>query len=156
MHRNLSTFGPPSPTNSSPSVPPPEIANSRKSFRIPKMPSYLKDFHCNAVSTSNNNFTGVSYSLSYVTPVFHFLICIILSISLQDEATTYKQAVHHPQWISAMNSELEALKLNNTWLNHDLPNGKTPIGCKWVFKIKYNVDGSIERHKARLVTKGFT
>ena len=38
----------------------------------------------------------------------------------------------------------------------DLPRGKTTVGCKWVFTIKYNVDGSVERYKARLVSKGFT
>jgi len=37
-----------------------------------------------------------------------------------------------------------------------LPAGKTPIGCKWVYKIKRNVDGTIERHQAKLVTKGYT
>ena len=37
-----------------------------------------------------------------------------------------------------------------------LPLGKKPMGCKWIFTIKYNADGSVERHKARLVAKGFT
>ena len=36
------------------------------------------------------------------------------------------------------------------------PEGKIPVGCKWVFTVKYNSDGSIERYKARLVAQGFT
>ncbi|KAL6180325.1 hypothetical protein ACLB2K_046989 [Fragaria x ananassa] len=47
-----------------------------------------------------------------------------------------------------MNSEIQALKDNHTWSMVTLP--------EWVFKIKYNADGSIERYKARLVAKGFT
>lgn len=44
---------------------------------------------------------------------------------------------------------------NNTWDVVHLPEGKKPIGCKWVFKTKLKVDGSIERFKTRLVVKGF-
>lgn len=55
-----------------------------------------------------------------------------------------------------MNQEIHALSDNNTWEVVELPSGKTPIGCKWVYKIKYLTDGTIERYKARLVAKGFT
>ena len=38
----------------------------------------------------------------------------------------------------------------------DKPKGKMQVGCKWVFAVKYKLDGSIERYKARLVAKVFT
>lgn len=55
-----------------------------------------------------------------------------------------------------MHKELTALKENNTWKIVELPNGKRAIGCKWVYKTKFNPDGSIEKHKARLIAKGYT
>ncbi|XP_021739725.1 uncharacterized protein LOC110706125 [Chenopodium quinoa] len=54
-----------------------------------------------------------------------------------------------------MNKEILALEQNNTWKLVDLPAGKKPIGCKWVYKVKLKADGSLERCKARLVAKGF-
>ena len=44
---------------------------------------------------------------------------------------------------------------NNTWILVDLPLGSIPIGCKWIFKRKLKVDGSIEKFKVVLVAKGF-
>ena len=38
----------------------------------------------------------------------------------------------------------------------DSPNNKNIIGCKWVFKIKRNVDGEVDRFKARLVAQGYS
>jgi len=48
------------------------------------------------------------------------------------------------------------LESNQTWKTVLLPKNKTVIGCKWVFKIKYNADRTVERYKARLVAKGYT
>ena len=45
---------------------------------------------------------------------------------------------------------------NGTWDIVDLPEGKKAIGCGWVFKVKHNSDGSIERFKARIVAKGYS
>ena len=54
-----------------------------------------------------------------------------------------------------MKEELDALSKNHTWDLVTLPPGKSVVGCKWIYKIKTRFDGSIERYKARLVTKGF-
>lgn len=53
----------------------------------------------------------------------------------------------------AMNDELKALKENNTWILTTLSPNKQPIGAQWVYKVKYNYDGSLEQ-QARLVAKG--
>ncbi|KAL0431927.1 UNVERIFIED_CONTAM: Retrovirus-related Pol polyprotein from transposon TNT 1-94 [Sesamum radiatum] len=55
-----------------------------------------------------------------------------------------------------MAKELEALEQNHTWTLESLPSSKKAIRSKWIYKIKYNSDGSIERYKARLVAKGYT
>ena len=55
-----------------------------------------------------------------------------------------------------MEVEIHTLRQTGTWEFVDLPSGKHPVGCKWVYKIKYKADGTIERYKARLVAKGFT
>ena len=44
---------------------------------------------------------------------------------------------------------------NETWDLVDAPNGVKPIGCRWVYKVKYNTDGSVKRYKARLVAKDY-
>ena len=53
-----------------------------------------------------------------------------------------------------MENEINALEENNAWSVESLPLGKKPINSKWVFKVKYKFDGSIERYKARLVIRG--
>ncbi|XP_052172141.1 uncharacterized mitochondrial protein AtMg00820-like [Diospyros lotus] len=55
-----------------------------------------------------------------------------------------------------MAAELEAMQQTKTWYIIPLPPDKHSIGCKWVYKVKYNLDGFIERYKARLVDKGYT
>ncbi len=71
------------------------------------------------------------------------------------EPTCFKQAVGNPKWDNAMDEEMVALDANATWELVALPHDKKVIGCKWVYKVKHNVDGSVSRYKARLVAKGY-
>lgn len=63
------------------------------------------------------------------------------------------EAILDSRWIDAMKQEIWALEENGTWEVVSLPQGKIPIGCKGVYKVKYQSDGSIEQFKARLVVR---
>lgn len=66
----------------------------------------------------------------------------------------FKDAITDANWTAAMNEELTSLEQNHTWHITPLPQGKKPIGCKWVYRTKYNADGSLDKYKARLVVLG--
>jgi hypothetical protein len=68
------------------------------------------------------------------------------------EPELVKGALADPRWKQAMDDEYAALMKNGTW--HLVP-ATNLIDCKWVFKVKHKVDGSIDRYKARLVAKDF-
>ena len=74
------------------------------------------------------------------------------------EPRTAAEARASPQkkeWKSAMKSEMKSLMQNEVWDLVQLPNGRSAVGCKWVFKKKSDAEGKVERYKARLVAQGF-
>ncbi|RVX00083.1 Retrovirus-related Pol polyprotein from transposon RE1 [Vitis vinifera] len=127
-----------------------------RSSRVSQPPKYLSDYHCYLASStphfdiSNSTPYPLSDVISYnkLSPSFR---AFSISISTITEPTTYAEAVVVPEWQHAMRAELQALESNNTWSLCTLPPGKTAIGCKWLYRVKYHADGSIERYKARLV-----
>lgn len=54
-----------------------------------------------------------------------------------------------------MEEEYESLLHNETWTMAELPQGRIPIQCKWIFTIKERPNCTTPRYKARLVAKGF-
>jgi transposase InsO family protein len=79
------------------------------------------------------------------------------SLSIE-EPTSFEEAMASPQadfWFEACTNEIASLHSNHTWDLVPLPSGSKAIPVKWVFKIKRDAHGNIERFKARLVAKGF-
>ena len=137
-----------------------------------KAPSYLQDYKCSNVITdqfnhsnhaiksgSASHISSTKYSLSpflgssTLSPSYaHF--CSLISVV--SEPKSYHEATQDPKWQNVMAAEIAALESNQTWSLTPLPSHKRAIGCKWVYKVKYKVDGTVQRYKACLVAKGFT
>jgi transposase InsO family protein len=164
------TSSPPSPdTHSAHSISdstiPPAAPSStlpiRQSSRVVKPPSYLQDYHCNlstSLPTSNMPYAHIAYPIQHTLSYSNLSAshkAFTLAISTPTEPHFYHEAVKCSHWVDAMSKELEALAANNTWVLTSLPPGKQSIGYKWVYKLKFKSDGTIERYKARLVAKGY-
>ena len=71
------------------------------------------------------------------------------------ELESYVEAAKDANWCATIEEEMRALAENETRDLVDAPKGVKLIGCRWVYKVKYNTDGSVNRYKARLVAKGY-
>ncbi|GJV85994.1 zinc finger, CCHC-type containing protein [Tanacetum coccineum] len=81
-----------------------------------------------------------------------------MSTSKLNDSKTFDEAMKSHDvafWKEAINDEMDSIVKNNTWVLTDLPPGCRPLGCKWIFKKKLKVDGTVEKFKARMVTQGF-
>ncbi|CAI7746777.1 unnamed protein product [Closterium sp. NIES-54] len=79
-------------------------------------------------------------------------------VEMPGEPATLKEALESSdaeEWKKAMESELKSIEENGAWELVELPEGRKAITSKWLFKIKSDADGKIERYKSRLVAKGY-
>jgi len=85
-------------------------------------------------------------------PITNYVTCANFSTSYQQYLATitkivkprfYHEAIKDAQWQNAMVKEIEAIEDNATWDIVDLPLGKKPSSCKWVYHVKYNSNGTV-------------
>ncbi|GJV18868.1 zinc finger, CCHC-type containing protein [Tanacetum coccineum] len=119
-----------------------EIPEPRKGKRVRKAKSYGFDFQLYLIEGSRDQ-VGLEYSYCY---------------SIEEVPRTYNEAMQSRDsvfWKEAIDDEIGSIMENNTWVLSDLPPGCKPLGCKWIFKRKMKVDGTIDKFKAQLVIQGF-
>ena len=102
----------------------------RRSTRATKTPSYLSDYILLAEEEGER-----------------------LLLLIQEEPWSFEDAIQEKVWKDACEDEIASIIKNKTWDLVDLTQGSKAIGLKWIFKIKRNSDGSINKHKSRLVAK---
>jgi hypothetical protein len=80
-------------------------------------------------------------------------------IQMEGDPTSFEEAMrsaHSSKWLEAMKDEMRFMSANKVWDLERIPNGAKTVDCKWVYKMKCDSKGNVERFKARLVVKGFT
>ncbi|XP_021730430.1 uncharacterized protein LOC110697355 [Chenopodium quinoa] len=111
-----------------------------------------------ATSPSTSSSSSCSSGTAY--PIAHFVNCekismrhriFLATVLVGIEPRNFREAKTDEGWKKAMQQEISALEDNGTWVMEVLPPGKKALGCKWVYEIKHNSDGTVERLKARLV-----
>jgi len=80
-------------------------------------------------------------------------------VQMEGDPTSFEEAMrscHSSEWLEAMKDERKSMSNNNIWDLEEILNGAKTVGCKWVYKMKCDSKGNVERYKVRLVAKGFT
>jgi hypothetical protein len=81
---------------------------------------------------------------------------ISLLVHASTEPITFVEVVEHKEWQGEMINEYDLVLSNGTRNLVDCPPNVKPIGCKWVYQIKYKTTGKIDKYKERLMAKGFS
>lgn len=87
--------------------------------------------------------------------VFSNYVALMCNL-IESEPCNIEEALNHHAWKLAMDEEYQSIIKNDVWDIVPRPKGKSVVSSKWLFKIKHNADGSIEKYKARFVARGFS
>jgi hypothetical protein len=75
---------------------------------------------------------------------------------MEGDPTSYEEAMRSPhssKWREAMEDGMMFMSANQVWKLKEIHKGDKTVGCKWVYKIKHDCKGNIDRFKTRLVEK---
>nr|GEV04290.1 ribonuclease H-like domain-containing protein [Tanacetum cinerariifolium] len=108
----------------------------------------------NIVSQDNQNLRRIEKYVGY-SKLNSNNYCFVTQLNKNFEPESFSEASKFPHWIDAVNQEMNALLRNGNWDIVDLPKGRKAIGSKWIYKIKFQSSGEIDRFKARLIAQGF-
>ena len=75
---------------------------------------------------------------------------------VETEPCTFEEAVQQPIWVDAMVEEYDSIVRNSVWDVVLRPENKSVVSSHWLYKVKQAADGSVEKHKARFVARGFS
>ena len=78
---------------------------------------------------------------------YHY--AFMMKVATVQEPETFFEATKDPRWIEAMNEEMQVLCKNETWDLVPHSPHKKAIGYQWIYKVKYNADGSVNHYKAQ-------
>ena len=79
-----------------------------------------------------------------------------MSKCIVTKPSSFEEAVQEPTWVDAMVEEYDSIVRNNAWEIVPRPVGKSVVGSRWIYKVKQDADGSIEKYKARFFAWGFS
>ncbi len=139
----------------------PKSSDSQKSVseesRVPSVTTPQVQIVKKTLKTPDNNngiqrSTRIKYHVQiftydgFVAHHYTYMVRVIREV----EPTYFEQAIGNPKWDNAMDEQMMVLAANATWELVTLPKHKKTIGCKWVYKIKHNANGSMSKYKTRL------
>eukprot|EP00253_Pinus_taeda_P014500 PITA_14500 len=76
-------------------------------------------------------------------------------VAQDGEHVSFQEATQHQVWLDVMVEEYNSIMLNDVWEVVPRPQDRSVVGSRWIYKIKYAADDSVEKYKASFVAKGY-
>ncbi|GJU18539.1 putative ribonuclease H-like domain-containing protein [Tanacetum coccineum] len=126
------------------------LGSSANTTRFPLPSDVCMDQLSSGIFTSSSYDDDFCATLTNVAPV----VDVNQVPTRRLEPTSIAKALEDPDWVAAMQEEMQQFINQQVWKLVPLPNGKHAIGTKWILKNKRDARGIVVRNKARLVAQG--